>query len=159
MPKCYRCGKMLCTMQALEYHLNKKVKCSKPHTCEFCDKEFDSKLELLYHRRECKLDFSRIAAILKPNKETAVYITDRSFNILFTDDHKCLDSNYTNRLEERSKIQAREKLIKGACKTLCKLKTSEPVYISCLPQANNNYIIFERPYVHPLSRPGFMTPQ
>ena len=51
---CYRCGKQLCTKQALTYHLNRKNKCNILHSCAFgCGKVFTTQYELKCHERSC----------------------------------------------------------------------------------------------------------
>ena len=46
---CPRCGKQLCTEQALQYHLNKKVKCNQQWKCGKCDRLFEKRRDLLLH--------------------------------------------------------------------------------------------------------------
>lgn len=52
MPICPKCGKSLCSEQALSYHLNKKFKCG-TWKCMICSKSFDTKLNLQLHELKC----------------------------------------------------------------------------------------------------------
>ena len=52
MPICPKCGKSLCSEQALSYHLNKKFKCG-TWKCMLCSRSFDTKLSLQLHEIKC----------------------------------------------------------------------------------------------------------
>lgn len=52
MPICPKCGKSLCSEQALSYHLNKKFKCG-TWKCITCSTSFDTKLSLQLHELKC----------------------------------------------------------------------------------------------------------
>lgn len=53
MPVCPRCGKVLSTQQALEYHLKRKFKCGQIK-CYICGRIFNTHLELQMHKIECE---------------------------------------------------------------------------------------------------------
>ena len=106
----------------------------------------------------CSLDYSRLASILKPSDDSTVYVTDMNFNILYTDvSDTCNFINYIDRVNHNLKVDLRKQLEKGASKVFSKLWNSTPVHVSSLPQ-NDTLVILERPYTHPLSRKGFLTP-
>lgn len=46
--QCPRCGKILCTEQALLYHLNRKIKCLSIQ-CTTCLQSFSTKQDLKHH--------------------------------------------------------------------------------------------------------------
>lgn len=52
MPVCPKCGKMLSTDQALTYHLQKRNRCG-TIKCDFCNRQFKTKLELQMHLLSC----------------------------------------------------------------------------------------------------------
>ena len=52
MPVCPRCGKSLCSEQALMYHLNRKYRCGS-WKCEKCNIDFDTKFNLSLHKIKC----------------------------------------------------------------------------------------------------------
>ena len=52
MPICPKCGKILSTQQALDYHLNKKNKCMLLQ-CKKCEVVFDTKHDLRIHAMSC----------------------------------------------------------------------------------------------------------
>ena len=55
MPQCFRCGKMMCNEQALNYHLNKQVPCT--CACKYCNEQFSSKALFKNHILHCSLGF------------------------------------------------------------------------------------------------------
>jgi hypothetical protein len=53
MPICPKCGSLLCTEQALSYHLAKKKPCQLKLNCDTCLFTFETKLELRNHEKQC----------------------------------------------------------------------------------------------------------
>ena len=53
MPICYRCGKSLCSEQALTYHLNRKYKCGS-WKCVGCNLSFTTKFDMNIHLLRCE---------------------------------------------------------------------------------------------------------
>jgi hypothetical protein len=52
---CYKCGKVLSSLQNLNYHLSKKVPCdSDDLKCPSCVKVFPSKTKLYMHLKLCE---------------------------------------------------------------------------------------------------------
>ena len=154
--KCFRCGKMLCTQQALNYHLTKAKKCNSPHTCQFCDKSFKSEVDLLYHKKECNMSYKKLAEILKPHDNATMFILDEFLNLIYTDNSERND--FLTSLSENSRIKFRQNYAYGFPKELFKLNDGTPVHISNFPK-NELFVVIEQPYVHPLARKGFLTPQ
>ena len=57
---CFKCGKSLSSSQALEYHLNKKVKCLSLE-CKLCNSFFSKKKELHNHMLNCgKIEVEKV---------------------------------------------------------------------------------------------------
>lgn len=55
MPICVKCGKRLSTEQALQYHYNRKIKCT-DLKCKVCNKQCYTKFEYTLHERQCYVE-------------------------------------------------------------------------------------------------------
>lgn len=90
MPICPRCGKSLCTNQALDYHLRKKFKCS-DNSCNICKLQFENRYKRDAHIKYCKAQklFHTFAKCY-----TNVYVLDSKMNILSCNSSEMIDTLY-----------------------------------------------------------------
>jgi hypothetical protein len=92
MPICPRCGKILCTNQALTYHLGKKFKCLK-NSCSICKAQFSTSLQRDIHLRYCKAQ-KLFTTFCKYESENQIYILDHQMNILKCNNTSRIDTMY-----------------------------------------------------------------
>ena len=92
MPICQRCGKVLCSNQALQYHLNKKFKCIN-NSCEICKNVFNSRLLRDAHLKYCKAA-QIFKAFCKVEDDHNVFVLDHQMNIVKAKDPSLIDSTF-----------------------------------------------------------------
>ena len=92
MPICPRCGKTLCTNQALEYHLAKKFKC-KENVCNLCKKQFNSRSSRDVHLRYCNAE-KLYNSFTKWHNKDDIFVLDNTMNILKCSNALLVDSHY-----------------------------------------------------------------
>ena len=159
MPICNRCGKSLCTDQALKYHLTKKRPCNKIHKCFYCKTEFNTEMEYLYHKARCNMSFSKIKDILNCSKKSDLFILDSKFNIQFSCCDKEVNADFLKRYKKNSRLMLQNDIRLGGYNKLYKLADKKSFkYISCLPH-HDRYLVFEGENSHSLAKPGYFTPQ
>ena len=90
MPTCPRCGKDLCTNQALDYHLNKKTKCI-DNSCRYCKGVFETR-----SKRDSHVIYCRANVIYKElyKMYTNVFILNENHYILKCSNDKLIDTKY-----------------------------------------------------------------
>jgi len=160
MTICPRCGKLLSTQQALEYHLKKKIPCNSLYRCGNCSKEFNSNEELLLHKRNCTMPHAKLSRIVKTQSFNNVYILDQQLAIAYCDDKSLVGKQFPSLYSKNTRDLLRDEIRKGMEPHLFMRHGAgeKSAYYLCAFPCGDRFVVLEKPLVPMNGPPGFLTP-
>ena len=161
MPICYRCGKVLSTNQALDYHLNKKYKCNFAWKCIHCKETFDTQLKLNAHVKLCEQSDTMYNFVCKVNQENQCYLLSPSLKILKSNSDSDINIGkpylhlINNKMHKYISSQ-----IHNVCERELIKKVDNAVHVISVTKSPFGYILVEKPHNVPQRKKsfGFSTP-
>ena len=155
--KCPRCGKELCTPQALTYHLNKKKRCDDLWRCYKCEQKFDTRIELAKHSDTCPAiqnhTYEVISKLMRCSggNNDNVYELDDDLKVVRSsiaesnkEEEVNTGSTYVSTLirNQRSTINAEIKTLTGH-RLVRKVKSKKDYFIDVI-KTSKYYVLIER---------------
>lgn len=158
MPGCPRCGKILSTKQALDYHLSKQKRCHPTRICIYCGTHCKTDRDLKLHQSTCCASFLHLLGLLKNESFDDLVLLDSKLKVhystidgLHVNDYlsKCIHKNLSHNIPD----WIHKKNIPHFTKT----SNNVPIHIS-FTEYSSFYIAFIKKFSHKYKLPGFITP-
>ena len=160
MPGCPRCGKILSSQQALEYHLRRVKRCNSAFKCDDCNKMFRSKEEYLIHKHSCYMPPEKLSRIVQNKHYDIVYILDQSLNIIHCADTTIRGKSFPLLFHHFMRDKLREQIRTGMEKELfkkCGLGYESATWLCSFP-CGDKFVVLEKKFQAKHKLPGFLTP-
>ena len=160
MPSCPRCGKRLCSQQALEYHLQKKKRCNSLTNCESCGKSFRSREEFLIHKQNCTMPPQKLSRIVRNDSFNNVYILDQKLNIVHNENSDVIGKQFVLLFHPYTRDRLRDEIRTGMEKSMYKkvgTGCNRATYLCSFP-CGDKFVVLEKPFVVKNKLPGSQTP-
>ena len=158
MPICPRCGKILSTNQALEYHLSKQKKCSTKLNCFTCGYLCSTNLEMKIHKSHCDSSFHHLVSLLGRNTFDDIVLVDSRFKVYYSSISGLnINDNLLKLIHQNLGHNVSSWIQNPNIPHFTKTNNNVPIYIT-FTEYSNFYIAFIRKFKHKYKLPGFLTP-